>query len=159
MPKVDLQSQWENIKKQLNTVAKEERQSANYDLTKDTSLARDYIANNFQVSRETFDKFSDSDKERLVSLYSNYSSSLLTTFTEQQKVEKEISNFILLGGLLDPENAQKVLEKGYEKMTLLRETPNVNLAVLKALFFLLLIISIDNQTQSLMDNMIFLFGL
>lgn len=132
MPKVDLQSQWENIKKQLNTVAKEERQSANYDLTKDTSLARDYIANNFQVSRETFDKFSDSDKERLVSLYSNYSSSLLTTFTEQQKVEKEISNFILLGGLLDPENAQKVLEKGYEKMTLLRETPNVNLAVLKS---------------------------
>ena len=132
MPKVDLQSQWENIKKQLNTVAKDERQSANYDLTKDTSLARDYIANNFQVSRETFDKFSDSDKERLVSLYSNYSSSLLTTFTEQQKVEKEISNFILLGGLLDPENAQKVLEKGYEKMTLLRETPNVNLAVLKS---------------------------
>ena len=132
MPKVDLQSQWENIKKQLNTVAKEERPSANYDLTKDTSLARDYIANNFQVSRETFDKFSDSDKERLVSLYSNYSSSLLTTFTEQQKVEKEISNFILLGGLLDPENAQKVLEKGYEKMTLLRETPNVNLAVLKS---------------------------
>lgn len=132
MPKVDLQSQWENIKKQLNTVAKDERQSSNYDLTKDTSLARDYIANNFQVSRETFDKFSDSDKERLVSLYSNYSSSLLTTFTEQQKVEKEISNFILLGGLLDPENAQKVLEKGYEKMTLLRETPNVNLAVLKS---------------------------
>ena len=132
MPKVDLQSQWENIKKQLNTVDKDERQSANYDLTKDTSLARDYIANNFQVSRETFDKFSDSDKERLVSLYSNYSSSLLTTFTEQQKVEKEISNFILLGGLLDPENAQKVLEKGYEKMNLLRETPNVNLAVLKS---------------------------
>lgn len=132
MPKVDLQSQWENIKKQLNTVAKDERQSSNYDLTKDTSLARDYIANNFQVSRETFDKFSDSNKERLVSLYSNYSSSLLTTFTEQQKVEKEISNFILLGGLLDPENAQKVLEKGYEKMTLLRETPNVNLAVLKS---------------------------
>ena len=132
MPKVDLQSQRENIKKQLNTVAKDERQSSNYDLTKDTSLARDYIANNFQVSRETFDKFSDSNKERLVSLYSNYSSSLLTTFTEQQKVEKEISNFILLGGLLDPENAQKVLEKGYEKMTLLRETPNVNLAVLKS---------------------------
>ena len=132
MPKVDLQSQWENIKKQLNTVAKDERQSSNYDLTKDTSLARDYIANNFQVSRETFDKFSDSNKERLVSLYSNYSSSLLTTFTELQKVEKEISNFILLGGLLDPENAQKVLEKGYEKMTLLRETPNVNLAVLKS---------------------------
>lgn len=132
MPKVDLQSQWENIKKQLNTVAKDERQSSNYDLTKDTSLARDYIVNNFQVSRETFDKFSDSNKERLVSLYSNYSSSLLTTFTEQQKVEKEISNFILLGGLLDPENAQKVLEKGYEKMTLLRETPNVNLAVLKS---------------------------
>lgn len=132
MPKVDLQSQWENIKKKLNTVAKDERQSSNYDLTKDTSLARDYIANNFQVSRETFDKFSDSNKERLVSLYSNYSSSLLTTFTEQQKVEKEISNFILLGGLLDPENAQKVLEKGYEKMTLLRETPNVNLAVLKS---------------------------
>ena len=132
MSKADLQSQWENIRKQLNTVAKEERQSANYDLTKDTSLARDYIANNFQVSRETFDKFSDSDKERLVSLYSNYSSSLLTTFTEQQKVEKEISNFILLGGLLDPENAQKVLEKGYEKMNLLRETPNLNLAVLKS---------------------------
>ena len=132
MPKADLQSQWGNIKKQINTIAKEERQSVNYDLTKDTSLARDYIANNFQVSRETFDKFSDSDKERLVSLYSNYSSSLLTTFTEQQKVEKEISNFILLGGLLDPENAQKVLEKGYEKMNLLRETPNVNLAVLRS---------------------------
>ena len=141
MPKVDLQSQWENIKKQLNTVAKDEWQSANYDLTKDTSLARDYIANNFQVSRETFDKFSDSDKERLVSQYSNYSSSLLTTFTEQQKVEKEISNFILLGGLLDPGNAQKVLEKGYEKMNLLRETPNVNLAVLKSSVLSL----VDNQ--------------
>ena len=132
MPKVDLQSQWENIRKQLNTVAKEERQSANYDLTKDISLARDFIANNFQVSRETFDKFSDSDKERLVSQYSNYSSSLLSTFTEQQKLEKEISDFILLGGLLDPENSQKVLSKGYEKMSLLRETPNLNLAVLKS---------------------------
>ena len=135
MPKVDLQSQWENIKKQLNAVAKEERKSVNYDFTKDTSLARDYIANNFQVSRETFDKFSDSDKERLVSLYSNYSSSLLSTFTEQQKVEKEISDFILLGGLLDPENSQNVLAKGYEKMSLLRETPNLNLAVLKSSVF------------------------
>lgn len=132
MPKVDLQLQWENIKKQLNTVPKEEKQSANYDITKDISLARDYIANNFHVSGEIFDSFSNSDKERLVSLYSNYSSSLLSSFTEERKVEKEISDFILLGGLLDPENAQKVLEKGYEKMNLLRETPNVNLAVLKS---------------------------
>lgn len=131
--KVDLQSQWGNIRNQIAIIAKKERQNVNYDdVTKDISLARDYIANNFQVSRETFDKFSDSDKERLVSLYSNYSSSILYSFTEERKVEKEISNFILLGGLLDPENAQKVLEKGYEKMTLLRETPNVNLAVLKS---------------------------
>ena len=131
--KADLQSQWGNIRKQIAIIAKKERQNVNYDdVTKDISLARDYIANNFQVSRETFDKFSDSDKERLVSLYSNYSSSILSSFTEERKVEKEISNFILLGGLLDPENAQKVLEKGYEKMTLLRETPNVNLAVLKS---------------------------
>ena len=132
MPKVDLQSQWGNIKKQLNSIVQEERQGVNFDFTKDTSLARDYIANNFQVSGEIFDSFSDSDKERLVSLYSNYSSSLLSSFTEERKVEKEISDFILLGGLLDPENAQKVLEKGYEKMNLLRETPNVNLAVLKS---------------------------
>lgn len=131
--KVDLQSQWGNIRNQIAIIAKKERQNVNYDdVTKDISLARDYIANNFQVSREAFDKFSDSDKERLVSLYSNYSSSILSSFTEERKVEKEISNFILLGGLLDPENAQKVLEKGYEKMTLLRETPNVNLAVLKS---------------------------
>ena len=131
--KADLQSQWGNIRNQIAIIAKKERQNVNYDdVTKDISLARDYIANNFQVSRETFDKFSDSDKERLVSLYSNYSSSILSSFTEERKVEKEISNFILLGGLLDPENAQKVLEKGYEKMTLLRETPNVNLAVLKS---------------------------
>ena len=131
--KADLQSQWGNIRNQIAIIAKKERQNVNYDdVTKDISLARDYIANNFQVSRETFDKFSDSDKERLVSLYSNYSSSILSSFTEERKVEKEISNFILLGGLLDPENAQKVLEKGYEKMTLLREIPNVNLAVLKS---------------------------
>lgn len=131
--KADLQSQWGNIRNQIAIIAKKERQNVNYDdVTKDISLARDYIANNFQVSRETFDKFSDSDKERLVSLYSNYSSSILSSFTEERKVEKEISNFILLGGLLDPENAQKVLEKGYEKMTLLRETPNVNLAILKS---------------------------
>lgn len=131
--KADLQSQWGNIRNQIAIIAKKERQNVNYDdVTKDISLARDYIANNFQVSKEAFDKFSDSDKERLVSLYSNYSSSILSGFTEEQKVEKEISNFILLGGLLDPENAQKVLEKGYEKMTLLRETPNVNLAVLKS---------------------------
>ena len=131
--KADLQSQWGNIRNQIAIIAKKERQNVNYDdVTKDISLARDYIANNFQVSREAFDKFSDSDKERLVSLYSNYSSSILSSFTEERKVEKEISNFILLGGLLDPENAQKVLEKGYEKMTLLRETPNVNLAVLKS---------------------------
>ena len=131
--KADLQSQWGNIRNQIAIIAKKERQNVNYDdVTKDISLAGDYIANNFQVSRETFDKFSDSDKERLVSLYSNYSSSILSSFTEERKVEKEISNFILLGGLLDPENAQKVLEKGYEKMTLLRETPNVNLAVLKS---------------------------
>ena len=131
--KADLQSQWGNIINQIAIIAKKERQNVNYDdVTKDISLARNYIANNFQVSRETFDKFSDSDKERLVSLYSNYSSSILSSFTEERKVEKEISNFILLGGLLDPENAQKVLEKGYEKMTLLRETPNVNLAILKS---------------------------
>ena len=131
--KADLQSQWGNIRNQIAIIAKKERQNVNYDdVTKDISLARDYIANNFQVSREAFDKFPDSDKERLVSLYSNYSSSILSSFTEERKVEKEISNFILLGGLLDPENAQKVLEKGYEKMTLLRETPNVNLAVLKS---------------------------
>lgn len=131
--KADLQSQWGNIRNQIAIIAKKERQNVNYDdVTKDISLVRDYIANNFQVSREAFDKFSDSDKERLVSLYSNYSSSILSSFTEERKVEKEISNFILLGGLLDPENAQKVLEKGYEKMTLLRETPNVNLAVLKS---------------------------
>ena len=140
--KVDLQSQWGNIRNQIAIIAKKERQNVNYDdVTKDISLARDYIANNFQVSRETFDKFSDSDKERLVSLYSNYSSSILSSFTEERKVEKEISNFILLGGLLDPENAQKVLEKGYEKMTLLRETPNVNLAVLKSSVLSL----VDNQ--------------
>ena len=132
MPKVDLQSQWGNIKKQINSIVQKERQGVNFDFTKDISLARDYIANNFQVSGEIFDSFSDSDKERLVSLYSNYSSSLLSSFTEERKVEREISDFILLGGLLDPENAQKVLEKGYEKMNLLRETPNVNLAVLKS---------------------------
>lgn len=132
MPKVDLQSQWGNIQKQINSIVQKERQGVNFDFTKDISLARDYITNNFQVSGEIFDSFSDSDKERLVSLYSNYSSSLLSSFTEERKVEKEISDFILLGGLLDPENAQKVLEKGYEKMNLLRETPNVNLAVLKS---------------------------
>lgn len=132
MPKVDLQSQWGNIKKQINSIVQKERQGVNFDFTKDISLARDYIANNFQVSGEIFDSFSDSDKERLVSLYSNYSSSLLSSFTEERKVEKEISDFILLGGLLDPENSQKVLAKGYEKMNLLRETPNVNLAVLKS---------------------------
>ena len=47
-------------------------------------------------------------------------------------MKAEISDFILLGGLLDPENSQKVLAKGHEKMNLLRETPNVNLAVLKS---------------------------
>lgn len=132
MPEVDLQSQWGNIKKQLNSIVQEERQSVNFDLTKDISLARDYIANNFQVSGEIFDSFSDSDKERLVSLYSNYSSSLLSSFTEERKVEKEISDFILLGGLLDQENSQKVLARGTEKMNLLRETPILNLAVLKS---------------------------
>ena len=132
MSKVDLQSQWGNIKKQINSIVQKERQGVNFDFTKDISLARDYIANNFQVSGEIFDSFSDSDKERLVSLYSNYSSSLLSSFTEERKVEKEISDFILLGGLLDPENSQKVLAKGHEKMNLLRETPNVNLAVLKS---------------------------
>lgn len=132
MPKVDLQSQWGNIKKQINSIVQKERQGVNFDFTKDISLARDYIANNFQVSGEIFDSFSDSDKERLVSLYSNYSSSLLSSFTEERKVEKEISDFILLGGLLDPENSQKVLAKGHEKMNLLRETSNVNLAVLKS---------------------------
>ena len=132
MPKVDLQSQWGNIKKQINSIVQKERQGVNFDFTKDISLARDYIANNFQVSGEIFDSFSDSDKERLVSLYSNYLSSLLSSFTEERKVEREISDFILLGGLLDPENSQKVLAKGHEKMNLLRETPNVNLAVLKS---------------------------
>lgn len=132
MPKVDLQSQWGNIKKQINSIVQKERQGVNFDFTKDISLTRDYIANNFQVSGEIFDSFSDSDKERLVSLYSNYSSSLLSSFTEERKVEREISDFILLGGLLDPENSQKVLAKGHEKMNLLREAPNVNLAVLKS---------------------------
>ena len=132
MPKVDLQSQWGNIKKQINSIVQKERQGVNFDFTKDISLARDYIANNFQVSGEIFDSFSDSDKERLVSLYSNYSSSLLSSFTEERKVEREISDFILLGGLLNPENSQKVLAKGHEKMNLLREAPNVNLAVLKS---------------------------
>ena len=143
MPKVDLQSQWGNIKKQINSIVQEERQSVNFDFTKDISLARDYIANNFQVSGEIFDSFSDSDKERLVSLYSNYSSSLLSSFTEERKVEKEISDFILLGGLLDSEYSQKVLAKGYEKMSLLRETPNLNLAVLKSSVFSL----VDKQQR------------
>ena len=132
MPKVDLQSQWGNIKKQINSIVQKERQGVNFDFTKDISLARDYIANNFQVSGEIFDSFSDSDKERLVSLYSNYSSSLLSSFTEERKVEREISDFILLGGLSDPEFSQKVLDRGIEKMNLLRETPNLNLAVLKS---------------------------
>ena len=132
MPKVDLQSQWGNIKKQINSIVQKERQGVNFDFTKDISLARDYIANNFQVSGEIFDRFSDSDKERLVSLYSNYSSSLLSSFTEERKVEREISDFILLGGLSDPEFSQKVLDRGIEKMNLIRETPNLNLAVLKS---------------------------
>lgn len=101
--------------KQINSIVQKERQGVNFDFTKDISLARDYIANNFQVSGEIFDRFSDSDKERLVSLYSNYSSSLLSSFTEERKVEREISDFILLGGLSDPEFSQKVLDRGIEK--------------------------------------------
>ena len=132
MPKADLQSQWGNIKLQFDSIVQEERQSVDFDLKKEVSLDRDFIADNFHVSGEIFDRFSDSDKERLDSLYSNYVSSFLSSLTKERKLEKEISNYILSGGLSDPEFSQKVLDRGTEKMNLIRETPSLNLAVLKS---------------------------
>ena len=132
MPKVDLQSQWGNIKLQFDSIVQKERQSVDFDLKKEVSLDRDFIADNFHVSEEIFDRFSDSDKERLDSLYSNYVSSFLSSLTKERKLEKEISNYILSGGLSDPEFSQKVLDRGTEKMNLIRETPSLNLAVLKS---------------------------
>ena len=132
MPKVDLQSQWGNIKLQFDSIVQKERQSVDFDLKKEVSLDRDFIADNFHVSGEIFDRFSDSDKERLDSLYSNYISSFLSSLTKERKLEKEISNYILSGGLSDPEFSQKVLDRGTEKMNLIRETPSLNLAVLKS---------------------------
>ena len=132
MPKVDLQSQWGNIKLQFDSIVQKERQSVDFDLKKEVSLDRDFIADNFHVSGEIFDRFSDSDKERLDSLYSNYVSSFLSSLTKERKLEKEISNYILSGGLSDPEFSQKVLDRGTEKMNLIRETPSLNLAVLKS---------------------------
>lgn len=132
MPKVDLQSQWGNIKSQFDSIVQKERQSVDFDLKKEVSLDRDFIADNFHVSGEIFDRFSDSDKERLDSLYSNYVSSFLSSLTKERKLEKEISNYILSGGLSDPEFSQKVLDRGTEKMNLIRETPILNLAVLKS---------------------------
>ena len=132
MPKVDLQSQWGNIKLQFDSIVQKERQSVDFDSKKEVSLDRDFIADNFHVSGEIFDRFSDSDKERLDSLYSNYVSSFLSSLTKERKLEKEISNYILSGGLSDPEFSQKVLDRGTEKMNLIRETPSLNLAVLKS---------------------------
>lgn len=132
MPKADLQSQWGNIKLQFDSIVQEERQSVDFDLKKEVSLDRDFIADNFHVSGEIFDRFSDSDKERLDSLYSIYVSSFLSSLTKERKLEKEISNYILSGGLSDPEFSQKVLDRGTEKMNLIRETPSLNLAVLKS---------------------------
>lgn len=132
MPKVDLQSQWGNIKLQFDSIVQKERQSVDFDLKKEVSLDRDFIADNFHVSGEIFDRFADSDKERLDSLYSNYVSSFLSSLTKERKLEKEISNYILSGGLSDPEFSQKVLDRGTEKMNLIRETPSLNLAVLKS---------------------------
>lgn len=132
MPKADLQSQWGNIKLQFDSIVQKERQSVDFDLKKEVSLDRDFIADNFHVSGEIFDRFSDSDKERLDSLYSNYVSSFLSSLTTERKLENEISNYILSGGLSDPEFSQKVLDRGIEKMNLIRETPNLNLAVLKS---------------------------
>lgn len=132
MPKADLQSQWGNIKLQFDSIVQKERQSVDFDLKKEVSLDRDFIADNFHVSGEIFDRFSDSDKERLDSLYSNYVSSFLSSLTKERKLENEISNYILSGGLSDPEFSQKVLDRGIEKMNLIRETPNLNLAVLKS---------------------------
>ena len=132
MPKVDFKSQWGNLKLQINPIVQEERQSVDFDLKKEVSLSRDFIADNFHVSGEIFDRFSDSDKESLDSLYSNYVSSFLSSLTKERKLEKEISNFILSGGLSDPEFSQKVLARGTEKMNLIRETPSLHLAVLKS---------------------------
>ena len=132
MPKVDFKSQWGNLKLQINPIVQEERQSVDFDLKKEVSLNRDFIADNFHVSGEIFDRFSDSDKESLDSLYSNYVSSFLSSLTKERKLEKEISNFILSGGLSDPEFSQKVLARGTEKMNLIRETPSLHLAVLKS---------------------------
>lgn len=132
MPKVDLKSQWGNLKLQINPIVQEERQSVDFDFKKEVSLNRDFIADNFHVSGEIFDRFSDSDKEKLDSLYSNYVSSFISSFTKERKLEKEISDFILSGGLSDPEFSQRVLARGTEKMNLIRETPSLNLAVLKS---------------------------
>ena len=131
-PKANLQSQWGNLKLQINPIVQEERQSVDFDFKKEVSLDRDFITDNFHVSGEIFDRFSDSDKERLDSLYSNYVSSFLSSLTKERKLEKEISNYILSGGLSDPEFSQKVLDRGTEKMNLIRETPSLNLAVLKS---------------------------
>ncbi len=132
MPKIDLKSQWGNLKLQINPIVQEERQSVDFDFKKEVSLNRDFIADNFHVSGEIFDRFSDSDKEKLDSLYSNYVSSFISSFTKERKLEKEISDFILSGGLSDPEFSQRVLARGTEKMNLIRETPSLNLAVLKS---------------------------
>ena len=131
MAKVDL-PQWENIKLKIDSLVQKERQSVDFDFKKEVSLDRDFIADNFHVSGEIFDRFSDSDKERLDLLYSNYLSSLFSSLTKERKVEKEISNFILSGGLSDPEFSQKVLARGTEKINLIRETPSLKLAVLKS---------------------------
>ena len=132
MPKIDLKSQWGNLKLQINPIVQEERQSVDFDFKKEVSLNRDFIADNFHVSGEMVDRFSASDKESLDSLYSNYVSSFISSLTKERKLEKEISNFILSGGLSDPEFSQKLLDRGIEKMNLIRETPSLHLAVLKS---------------------------
>ena len=132
MPKIDLKSQWGNLKLQINPIVQEERQSVDFDFKKEVSLNRDFIVDNFHVSGEIVDRFSASDKESLDSLYSNYVSSFISSLTKERKLEKEISNFILSGGLSDPEFSQKLLDRGIEKMNLIRETPSLHLAVLKS---------------------------
>lgn len=132
MPKIDLKSQWGNLKLQIHPIVQEERQSVDFDFKKEVSLNRDFIVDNFHVSGEIVDRFSASDKESLDSLYSNYVSSFISSLTKERKLEKEISNFILSGGLSDPEFSQKLLDRGIEKMNLIRETPSLHLAVLKS---------------------------
>ena len=132
MPKIDLKSQWGNLKLQINPIVQEERQSVDFDFKKEVSLNRDFIVDNFHVSGEIVDRISASDKESLDSLYSNYVSSFISSLTKERKLEKEISNFILSGGLSDPEFSQKLLDRGIEKMNLIRETPSLHLAVLKS---------------------------